>query len=125
MMYHFPIQCKRCRAGAEAPWGSKRPLRLGIPFGGHARLTAEWVASIIDCADSFLWDEAMPSQVSPTSPTVPEIVVQATDLCKTFGTRGSTVTALDRVSVSFTAGQFAAIMGPSGSGKSTLLHCLA
>ena len=83
------------------------------------------MASIIDCADSFLWDEAMSSQISPTSPTVPKIVVQATDLCKTFGTRGSTVTALDRVSVSFTAGQFAAIMGPSGSGKSTLLHCLA
>lgn len=35
------------------------------------------------------------------------------------------MTALDRVSVAFGAGQFASIMGPSGSGKSTLLHCLA
>jgi putative ABC transport system ATP-binding protein len=29
------------------------------------------------------------------------------------------------VSVSFAAGEFAAIMGPSGSGKSTLMHCMA
>ncbi|MEV4569357.1 ABC transporter ATP-binding protein [Nonomuraea sp. NPDC049419] len=53
------------------------------------------------------------------------VVVRAVDLTRTFGRRGSLVTALDRVSVGFEAGRFTTIMGPSGSGKSTLLHCLA
>jgi putative ABC transport system ATP-binding protein len=38
---------------------------------------------------------------------------------------GTTVTALDDVTVGFTKGTFTAVMGPSGSGKSTLLHCAA
>ncbi len=52
-------------------------------------------------------------------------IVYAVELTRTFGRQGSLVTALDRVSVAFDAGQFTSIMGPSGSGKSTLLHCLA
>ena len=44
---------------------------------------------------------------------------------KTYGTGGTTLRALDDVSVSFGSGEFTAIMGPSGSGKSTLMHCLA
>ena len=49
----------------------------------------------------------------------------AKDLSKTYGQGDSAVQALDRVTIGFDTGAFAAIMGPSGSGKSTLMHCLA
>ncbi|HSZ43151.1 MAG TPA: ABC transporter ATP-binding protein [Trebonia sp.] len=49
----------------------------------------------------------------------------AKDLSKQYGQGPSAVRALDRVTISFDDGGFAAIMGPSGSGKSTLMHCLA
>jgi putative ABC transport system ATP-binding protein len=49
----------------------------------------------------------------------------AKDLSKTYGQGANAVQALDRVTIAFDSGAFAAIMGPSGSGKSTLMHCLA
>ena len=49
----------------------------------------------------------------------------AKDVSKVYGEGPSAVQALDRVTISFDSGMFAAIMGPSGSGKSTLMHCLA
>ncbi len=49
----------------------------------------------------------------------------AKDLTKTYGQGANAVRALDRVTIGFDTGAFAAIMGPSGSGKSTLMHCLA
>jgi putative ABC transport system ATP-binding protein len=54
-----------------------------------------------------------------------ETAVQATRLVKVYATGGSTVRAVDEVTVGFAAGRFTTIMGPSGSGKSTLMHCLA
>ncbi|MFI6344132.1 ABC transporter ATP-binding protein [Streptomyces sp. NPDC050560] len=42
-----------------------------------------------------------------------------------YGAGGTSVTALDRVSLTFPRGSFTAVMGPSGSGKSTLLQCAA
>jgi putative ABC transport system ATP-binding protein len=53
------------------------------------------------------------------------IASRAADAVKIYGSGETAVTALDRVTVEFAAGEFTAIMGPSGSGKSTLLHCLA
>ncbi|MFE6891442.1 ABC transporter ATP-binding protein [Streptomyces sp. NPDC057694] len=53
---------------------------------------------------------------------------------KTYGTRagadartgeGTTIRALDDITLSLPTGTFTAVMGPSGSGKSTLLHCAA
>jgi putative ABC transport system ATP-binding protein len=64
-------------------------------------------------------------QSNPHRQPVNDLIVQAVDMTKSFGHHGASVTALDRVSVGFRAGEFASIMGPSGSGKSTLLHCLA
>ena len=51
--------------------------------------------------------------------------VRAEELVKVYGEGETQVTAVDRVSVAFPAGEFTAIVGPSGSGKSTLMHLLA
>ena len=51
--------------------------------------------------------------------------VRADELVKVYGEGETRVTAVDRVSVTFPAGEFTAIVGPSGSGKSTLMHLLA
>jgi len=47
------------------------------------------------------------------------------EVTKRYGRRRSAVAALDRVSLSFPAGSFTAVLGVSGSGKSTLLQCAA
>ena len=59
------------------------------------------------------------------STTKTRAAARAVQLVKVYGTGDAAVTALDKVSVEFPAGQFSAIMGPSGSGKSTLMHCMA
>jgi putative ABC transport system ATP-binding protein len=53
------------------------------------------------------------------------VAAQVVDGVKIYGSGDTAVRALDGITVSFTRGQFTAIMGPSGSGKSTLMHCLA
>ncbi|MEW2530658.1 ABC transporter ATP-binding protein [Streptomyces sp. NPDC047071] len=58
-------------------------------------------------------------------PPTPGIAAATTDLSKAYGSGGTRVVALDRVSIAFREGEFTAIMGPSGCGKSTLLHCAA
>jgi putative ABC transport system ATP-binding protein len=61
----------------------------------------------------------VPPGASSATPVVLENVT------KRYGRRRSAVAALDRVSLSFAAGSFTAVLGVSGSGKSTLLQCAA
>jgi len=52
-------------------------------------------------------------------------MVKLDQVSKTFDRGGVTVTALDRVTVEVSAGDFCAFIGPSGCGKSTLLNLVA
>jgi putative ABC transport system ATP-binding protein len=61
----------------------------------------------------------------PDAMTSPDDIVSAIALDRRYGEGEAAVDALAGVTVGFSAGQYAAIMGPSGSGKSTLMHCLA
>ncbi|WP_406119965.1 ABC transporter ATP-binding protein [Streptomyces sp. NBC_00989] len=51
--------------------------------------------------------------------------VELRALSREFSLGATSVTALDRVSLTFPKATFTAVMGPSGSGKSTLLQCAA
>lgn len=51
-------------------------------------------------------------------------LVAAEQVTRTFPLDHSAVTALDRLDLTVTAGEFLAISGPSGSGKSTLLNLI-
>ena len=55
--------------------------------------------------------------------TIP--IIQFIDVSKSYQNGSQPVTALEAVSLSLHAGDFATIMGPSGGGKTTLLNLLA
>ena len=52
-------------------------------------------------------------------------IIQFIDVHKSYQNGAQPVTALEAVSLSLHAGDFATIMGPSGGGKTTLLNLLA
>ncbi|MDQ8733237.1 ABC transporter ATP-binding protein [Paenibacillus sp. LHD-38] len=52
-------------------------------------------------------------------------IVEARQIKKIYGSKGSVSTALHEIDLTVLEGEFVGIMGPSGSGKSTLLHLIA
>ena len=56
---------------------------------------------------------------------MPDPIVQATGLRKTYDTGTIQVNALQGVDLTVDRGEMVAIMGPSGCGKTTLLNCLS
>jgi putative ABC transport system ATP-binding protein len=57
--------------------------------------------------------------------TKSDVVIEASDLTRTYGEGDYAVHALRGCSIEVRHGQLTAVMGPSGSGKSTLMHILA
>ncbi len=55
---------------------------------------------------------------------MPDPFIRMIDVTKTYADGAAAVRALDSVSLSLAAGEFASITGPSGCGKSTLLNLL-
>jgi len=54
-----------------------------------------------------------------------DLIIEATNVVKTYRSDGADVRALRGVSLRVPRGQIVAIMGPSGCGKTTLLNCLS
>jgi len=59
------------------------------------------------------------------SDLMPDLIIEAKELRKTYVTGAQKVEALRAVNFAVTRGEMVAIMGPSGCGKTTLLNCLS
>jgi ABC-type lipoprotein export system ATPase subunit len=56
------------------------------------------------------------------TPAITSPLIDVADVSKVYRLGDTELCALDRVSLSVSAGEFVAIMGSSGSGKSTLMN---
>jgi ABC-type lipoprotein export system ATPase subunit len=63
--------------------------------------------------------------VQPSTGQSDDLIVQATDVAKTYDTGRVKVRALRGINLSVKRAEMIAIMGPSGCGKTTLLNCLS
>ena len=77
--------------------------------------------TILDGDPRVLDDHAQ----STTAVRIPAPAIVLDTVTKVFGTAGSALVALDRVSLSVARGEFLCIVGASGCGKSTLLSLVA
>ncbi len=64
-------------------------------------------------------------EITPTERMTDDLIIQATDIVKTYDTGTVQVRALRGVTLDVRRGEMVAIMGPSGCGKTTLLNCLS
>src|SRR5208337_1157427 len=81
-------------------------------------------AAAADTVNDMTEENSAAATLTSATPT-PDAPVVLEHLTKRYGRGRRTVTALDRVSLSFAVGSFTAVLGVSGSGKSTLLQCAA
>jgi putative ABC transport system ATP-binding protein len=65
-----------------------------------------------------------PADLSQPGP-MPEPIIQATQVLKTYRTGAVEVPALRGIDFDVQQGEMVAVMGPSGCGKTTLLNCLS
>jgi NitT/TauT family transport system ATP-binding protein len=61
----------------------------------------------------------------PNGPAGSELVLDVSELRKSYGQGGEQVKVLDGVSFKVHASEFVCMVGPSGCGKSTLLNCVS
>ena len=69
--------------------------------------------------------ESAPKEGKGMASSLDQLIIQATDVVKTYDTGKVKVHALRGVSLAVDRGEMVAIMGPSGCGKTTLLNCLS
>ena len=69
--------------------------------------------------------ETLPSVGYTRSRNLPQTVISARDLFRTFGAGDTAVSAVNGITLDIAQGEFLAVVGRSGSGKTTLLNLLS
>ncbi len=118
---HDPAVIRRAGAALELDHGVRRTRHPaeGVP----TPVAATGATTPADVGDRGTRWRA-PASAAPLEPDVP-LVLEATDVTKSYRRGDEVVHALDRVSVSIRAGELVGLVGRSGSGKTTLLNVIA